>query len=392
MTINFDPRSPDFRRNHYPYYDQLRQAAPIFFWEAWGVYFLTRHTDCSELLREERLGHGIMGEPPAEQSALFAMQSNWLLFKNPPDHTRLRGLVHKAFSPRMVEQLRGTVQSITDQLLDRVQDKGEMDLVGALAYPLPVTVIATMLGIPEGDRDTFHHWSDALGRSLDLTDDPTVYQRATLAAAEFTDYLRELAARRRAEPANDLLSALVAVEEAGEHLSEAELYATCSLLLVAGHETTINLIGNGALALLQNPEQWRLLQEEPTLIKNAVEEFLRYDSPVQATSRVVLEDFDYQGTSFHRGQQVTFMLGGANRDPAAFDEPNRLDVIRKRNPHLALGSGIHYCLGAPLARMEGQIAFETLLRRMPNLQLTNETPILRDNYLLRGLEKLPTRF
>jgi cytochrome P450 len=320
------------------------------------------------------------------------MQSNWLLFKNPPDHTRLRGLVHKAFTPRMVEQMRGTVQSITDGLLDRVQANGAMDLIADLAYPLPVTVIAEMLGIPEQDRDTFHHWSDALGRSLDLTDDPTVYQRAALAATEFTAYLRELAARRRAEPTQDLLSALVAVEEAGVHLSEIELYATCALLLIAGHETTINLIGNGTLALLQHPDQLRLLQQEPSLMRNAIEELLRYDSPVQMTSRVALTDVEYQGHTFRQGQQLSFMLGAANRDPAAFDQPNTLDIRRKKNLHLAFGNGIHYCLGAPLARLEGQIAFETLLRRLPNLHLATETPVYRDNYLLRGLETLPVTF
>jgi cytochrome P450 len=267
-----------------------------------------------------------------------------------------------------------------------------MDLIADFAYPLPVTVIAEMLGVPAADRDTFHRWSDALGRSLDLTEDSAVYDRASVAAAEFTEYLRTLADRRRTEPGSDLLSALVAVEEAGDHLSEVELYATCALLLIAGHETTINLIGNGALALLQQPEQMHLLQCDPSLSKGAVEELLRYDSPVQMTSRLILEEMEFGGRHFKRGQQISVMLGAANRDPAAFENPNVLDVTRKRNPHLAFGSGIHYCLGAPLARLEGQVAFETLLRRMPNLQLGAATPIYRDNYLLRGLETLPVKF
>jgi cytochrome P450 len=392
MSFNFDPRSPEFRQNPYPYYNLLLTHAPIFYWETWGITFLSRHEDCSELLRDNRLGRGRYGEPPPSQVALSAMMSRWMLLMNPPDHTRLRGLVYKAFTPRMVEQLRGTIQTVTDRLLDQVAQRGEMDLIADFAYPLPVTVIAEMLGIPEEDRDLFHHWSDALARSLDLTDDPAIYDRASVAAGEFTDYLRTLAARRRAQPTGDLLSALVQVEEAGQQLTEDELYATCALLLVAGHETTINLIGNGTLALLRNPDQLRLLHEKPTLARTAVEELLRYDSPVQMTARVALEDISYKGTTFRSGQEVAFLLGAANYDPAVFAEPHRLDIAREKNPHLSFGSGIHYCLGAPLARLEGQIAFETLLRRLPNLRLAVENPVYRDNFVLRGLDALPVAF
>ncbi|HMN26974.1 MAG TPA: cytochrome P450 [Caldilineaceae bacterium] len=393
MSIQFDPRAPAFRRNPYPYYDYLREHAPIFFWEVWGMNFLSRHEDCSELLRDNRLGRGAMlSDPPAAEAALVHMQSRWMLLLNPPDHTRLRGLVHKAFTPRMVEQLRGAIQRTTDQLLDQVQPHGEMELIADLAYPLPVTVIAEMLGVPHADRDRFHHWSDALARSLDLTDDPMVYQRASLAAAEFTDYLRDLSAQRRARPTNDLLSALVQVEEAGEHLSEDELYATCALLLVAGHETTINLIGNGALALLRHPEQLKLLQEQPALLHTAIEEMLRYDSPVQMTARTVLEEMEYKGQRWRRGHEVAFLLGAANHDPAVFAKPAKLDMPRDNNPHLSFGGGIHYCVGAPLARLEGQIAFATLLRRLPTLRLAEEQPLFRDNYVLRGLEALHLTF
>lgn len=393
MPLQFDPRSPDFRRDPYPYYDLLRSQVPIYHWTTWNMTFLSRHEDCMELLRDNRLGRGYgSGESPEDQAALARLMNKWMLLVNPPDHTRLRGLVHKAFTPRMVEQLRGTAQQITDQLLDRVQGQGKMELIADLAYPLPVTVIAEMLGVPTADRDTFHGWSDALGRSLDLTDDPAIYQHASVAAAEFTVYLRDLAEQRRRHPTNDLLSALVQVEEAGEHLTEDELYATCSLLLVAGHETTINLIGNGMLALLRHRKQLELLQQRPQLIKSAIEELLRYDSPVQMTSRVALEDIEYKGVTFQRGQEVAFLLGAANHDPAVYADPQTLDITRERNPHLSFGSGIHYCLGAPLARLEGQIAIETLLRRMPNLQLATENPVYRDNYVLRGLESLPVSF
>ena len=385
----FDPRAPEFRRNPYPFYDTLRTHVPVLFWDTWGIYFLTRWEDCNRLLRDSRMGHGGMGEPPPQQRDLYRMQINWMLFRDPPDHTRLRGLAQRAFTPRMVEQMRAAIQDITDGLLDRVAAKGALDVVADLAYPLPVTVIARMLGVPEADVDTFHAWSDALGRSLDLTEDEEVYNEASRAAAAFTEFLADLADRRRVEPTEDLLSALVAAEEGGEHLTTDELYATCALLLVAGHETTVNLIGNGTLALLRNPAQLDRLRADPSLTKTAVEELLRYDSPVQLTSRIVLEEIDVDGQRILPGMQLSFMLGAANHDPAVFADPHTLDITRKPNPHLAFGSGIHYCLGAPLARLEAQIAFDTLLRRFPTLTLLEEDPPHRDNYLLRGLERLP---
>lgn len=387
--IQFDPRSPEFRRNPYPYYDLLQTNAPVFFWDAWGVYFLTRWEDCNRLLRDNRLGHGGVGDPPPQQHALYRMQTNWMLFHDPPDHTRLRALAQRAFTPRMVEQMRATIQDLTDSLLDRVAAKSEMDVVADLAYPLPVTVIARMFGVPEGEFDTFQAWSDALGKSLDLTEEEAVYNEASRAAAAFTEFLADLADQRRTNPSDDLLSALVAVEEEGDRLTTDELYATCALLLVAGHETTVNLIGNGTLALLRNPSQLELLRSNPELCKSAVEELLRYDSPVQATSRMVLEEIELGGQRVPPGVQVNFMLGAANHDPAIFVAPHTLDIIRKPNPHLAFGSGIHYCLGAPLARLEAQIAFDTLLRRFPKLTLLDDDPPRRDNYLLRGLACLP---
>lgn len=387
--IQFDPRSPDFRRNPYPYYDMLRTHAPVFFWDAWGTYFLTRWEDCNALLRDNRLGHGGTGEPAPQQQDLYRMQANWMLFRDPPDHTRLRGLAQRAFTPRMVEQMRTTIQDITDGLLDKAAAKDHLDVVADLAYPLPVTVIARMFGVPEGDLDIFHTWSDALAKSLDLTEVEEVYNEASRAAAAFTAYLAELADRRRVEPADDLLSALVAAEEEGDRLTTDELYATCALLLVAGHETTVNLIGNGTLALLRNPEQLALLRAQPELVKSAVEELLRYDGPVQATSRVVLEEFQLDGKQMPRGMTLHFMLGAANHDPAVFAAPSVLDITRKPNPHLGFGGGIHYCLGAPLARLEAQIAFSTLLQRFPVLTLLEADPPPRDNYLLRGLARLP---
>ncbi len=392
--MQFNPLSPEFRQNPYPFYDILRQHAPIYYWDEWDFYFLTRYDDCATLLRDNRLGHGDFNEElfSASQKDLWQMQKDWVLFKNPPDHTRLRSLVFKAFTPRTVEKLRDTIQAVTNNLLDKVQEKGEIDLIADLAYPLPVTVIAEMLGIPQAEQDQFHGWSNALARSIDLTADTTVYDHASQAAAEFTEYLAALAEERRRRPKDDLLSALVAVEDEGERLTANELYATSALLFVAGHETTINLIGNGMLALLRHPDQFKLLQRDSTLGKTAVEEFLRYDSPVQLTSRIVLEEVQLDGQTFPRGTQLSFMLGAANHDPERFENPGQLDITRQNNPHLSFSGGIHYCLGAPLARLEGEIAITTLLQRLPNLQLANETPEYTDNYVLRGLKSLPLTF
>jgi cytochrome P450 len=388
--MQFDPRDPAFRLDPYPTYALLREHAPIYFWPTWGIWFISSHADCAALLRDARVGREETTNSASspEEAALYAMMSRWMLLLDPPDHTRLRGLVHKAFTPRMVAQLRDRVQAIANQLLDQVQDQGRMDLIADFAYPLPVTVICALLGIPPSDHRFFHGWSDAIAKSLDLTDESEVYVQASTAAAELTTYLDGLLAERRRKPQADLFSALVAVEAEGERLSREELFATCALLLIAGHETTVNLIGNGTLALLRNRAQWDLLAANPILAESAVEELLRYDSPVQMTSRRVQEQFSYRGSTFEVGQQVAFLLGSANRDPANFAEPDRLDITRESKSHLAFGSGIHYCLGAPLARLEGAIAFAALTRRCPNLALDEETVRYRDNYALRGLEKL----
>ena len=391
--MEFDPRSPAFRANPYPFYDMLRAFAPIFYWQPWGMWFLTTHEDCHALLRDDRFGHlplSVAAAPPS-QRALWQMQTNWLLTMNPPDHTRLRGLVQKAFTPRAVAQLRATIQRLTDALIDRMAEKEQVDVIADLAYPLPVAVICEMLGVPLADQGLFHAWSAALVRSLDLTDEPAVYNRASVAAAEMTAYFDALLAERRAQPQTDILSALVAAEEAGDRLTTEELFGTCALLLVAGHETTVNLIGNGTLALLRHPDQWQRLHNEPGLIASAVEELLRYDSPVQLTSRAALTDVTYKGQRFPRGTFVTFLLGAANHDPAVFADPARLDVGRANNRHLAFGGGIHYCLGAPLARLEGEIALGTLARRLPTLALAGGPPVYRDNVALRGLEALPAK-
>ncbi len=400
-AIDFSPLSPEFQANPYPFYDMLRDNMPIFFWQDWGMWFLTRYEDCSFVLRDPRFGREILkhmtreelgwGEVPDNQKALVEVTHAWMLFRDPPDHTRMRGLVHKAFTPRIIERLRDRIQAITDQLIDDVLAKGSMDVITDFAYPLPITVIAELLGVPSKDMAVFQRWSRALAFSLEFTTDPEIYVAAATAAHEFGEYLRERFAECRIKPQDDLLSALLAAEIDGEKLSEQDLIGTCTLLLTAGHETTINLIGNGLYALLSNRDQWEKFTANPSLTKIATEELLRYDSPVQLTSRRALQDIEYNGVTFKKGQEVATMLGAANRDPAKFTDPNTLDITREPNQHMAFGNGIHFCLGAPLARLEGQIAFETLARRLPNLALAGE-PVRRNTYLLRGLSELKVTF
>jgi cytochrome P450 len=315
-----------------------------------------------------------------------------MLFRDPPDHIRLRALVSKAFTPRVVETLRPRVQAITDRLLYRVAGAGRMDVIEDLAYPLPVTVISELLGVPVGDNDLVKGWSRDVARALDaiaLPVGPDVIERGRHASDEMTAYFRSLLEERRRRPGPDLLSGLVEAEEAGDRLTEMELLATCILLYVAGHETTVNLIGNGVLALLRHPAEWRRLRDGPALLPGAVEELLRYDGPVQRTGRMAARDAEISGVAIPAGTLVLGLVGAANRDPAQFVEPDRLDVTRDEPRHLAFGSGIHYCLGAPLARLEAQVAIGTVLRRFPGLALDVERPAWRPSSTLRGLEALP---
>jgi pimeloyl-[acyl-carrier protein] synthase len=399
--FQFNPLAPEFQANPFSTYDMLRSSAPIFFLQDWNTWFLSRYDDCVAVLREARLGHEILNvmtreqlghqEPPPTHAAIDEMQSRWILLKDPPDHTRLRTLVHKAFTPRVIERLRESIQTLTDSLLDEAQEAGEMDIIEDLAFPVPVSVIADLLGVPTSDHKAFRRWSRAIAHTLELNTSEAMYVHASQATIEFSAYLHDLVAERRRAPREDMISALVAVEAEGDRLSEDEMIAMCILLLFAGHETTTNLIGNGMLALLRHPDQWRLLQQDPALPKTAVEELLRYDSPVQFTSRWVMEDIDYKGHLFRKGQQVATLLGAANRDPEQFANPNNLNITREDNHHLAFGNGIHFCLGAPLARLEGQIVIGTLARRFPNMQLVTDSPPYRDTFVLRGLQHLPVR-
>jgi cytochrome P450 len=395
----FDPLAPEFQADPYPFYELLRENMPQFYWQDWNMWFFSRHEDCAAVLKDSRFGHEILnhasreelgwGQVPEEQRALSDVINNWMLNRDPPDHTRLRGLVHKAFTPRMVEHLREFVRQMVIKALNQAQDEGGMEVVSALAYPVPVAVIAELLGVPNQDRAVFSSWSRSLAMTLELTDDERVYSEGSKAADEFRQYFQDLIAERRRNPKDDLLSALVMTELEGDRLNERELISMCVLLLVAGHETTVNLIGNGTLALLRHPDQYALLCADPDgLSKSAVEELLRYDSPVQLTTRFALEEVDMAGQHIRKGQQVATLLGAANRDPARFNDPSTLDITRADNPHLAFGSGIHYCVGSPLARLEAQIVFSEMARRFPMMQLMDDNPLYRKTYVLRGVERL----
>lgn len=393
----FDPLSPDFQRDPYPHYDRLRAETPILYYEDWRIWFFTAYDDVNTLLRDRRLGRSIVTSeerkpPPPEYTPFYKLSEHSMFDKEPPEHTRLRSLVHKVFTPRRVENLRAHIQEIADNLLDAVESQREMDIITDFATPLPVIVIAELLGVPQEDRHRLRPWSQDIVAMYELDHTEEQARRAVQAAVEFSDYLKDLAARRRRDPQDDLITALAIVEEAGDQLSEDELVSTCVLLLNAGHEATVNVIGNGMWALLQHPDQQRALVENPVLVKTAVEEMMRYDTPLQLFRRWVLEDFDYKGFSFKRGTEFAFMFGAANRDGARFINPHQLDITREDNPHISFGNGVHYCLGAPLARLELQIALGTLLRRMPNLQLQGDPPQYRDTYVIRGLQGLLVTF
>ena len=394
--VVFNPLDPNFRIDPYPVYRRLLEEDPVH-QSPLGVRVLSRYADCVAVLKDRRWSSDFRN---AEQLPFDSFDEDLLgearpfLFLDPPDHTRLRGLVSKAFTPRVVEGLRPRIQVLVDELLDRVAEKGSMEVIEDLAYPLPVIVISEMLGVPAEGHETFREWSRELARSLDpeMVVPPEVLRRRMDAIASFDEYFRGLIAERRKAPRDDLLSALIEAEERGDKLTELELLATCRLLLVAGHETTVNLIGNGTLALLRHPDQLQLLRDDQSLARGAVEEVLRYDPPVQYTGRVALEEVDVGGVTFSKGEQVVLLLPAANRDPEQFPDPERFDISRDDDRHLSFSFGSHFCLGAPLARVEGQIALSTLVRRLPGLELRTEMPEYKENIVLRGLRSLPVEF
>lgn len=391
------PREQDPYADPYPGYHWLRSRAPVSWDESTGRWVIMSHAEALTALRDQRFSAERVGlrwladSTEGDLHILINALASQMLFLDPPDHTRLRALVSKAFSARTVDSMRARIQAITNELLDKAEPNGRMDIIQHLAYPLPITVIAEMLGVPAADRDRFKRWSDNFVTFISQITSSEQDMEALASVLELSEYFRTIIADIRRHPQDNLLSALAAAEERGDVLSEEELLSNCMLILAAGHETTINLIGNGMLALLTHPDQLRRLQGDLGLIAAAVEELLRYDSPVQWTGRVLKQDVDLGGQQMQAGQGVNICLGAANRDPAAFSDPDRLDITRQDYKHVAFGFGTHFCLGAALARLEGQVAIGTLLARFPKIRLDCDPSDLawHENFTFRGLAALP---
>ena len=393
--------SDEILQDPYPTYARMHEEGPLHYVDVgskWAVWSVFSHAECASIAKDTRLSakrakQMLLPLPlsrQAEFSELARMLGLWLIFMDPPEHTRLRKLLNKGFSAAAVEGLRPQVEAIVDQMLKPLQPGSEVDLMREFANPMPVRIILEMLGIPQELRDTFVEWSRAIavfrGNPNRTVEEARAAQDALI---ELTEFFRKTVAERRRNKGNDLISLLIDIEEEGEVLTEEELYAQCIALLFAGHETTRNLIGNGMYTLLQHPQETAELRERPEIIRSAVEELLRYESPVQFTARVLKEDIEICGQPIRKGWTVLCMLGAANRDPKQFKEPNQLDLKRLNNQHLAFSAGLHFCIGAQLARLEGQVALLNLAQRFPQMKLTGPRPEWASTFGFRGLKSLP---
>ncbi|HEY7065544.1 MAG TPA: cytochrome P450 [Chloroflexota bacterium] len=389
----------EYRRDPYPFYATMRREHPVAYDERTGFWGVYRYDDVRQVITDHDAfssdrTHLLKDADPQRIERLRVASS--LVGTDPPRHRLLRDLVSRAFTPRAIAQLEPHIAELTDGMLDAVVPAGQMDLIADLAYPLPVTVIAEMLGIPTSDRPRFKRWADALFEGTnEIPTDPNapIVQERMRVLQEMNDYFREFVAQRRSAPKDDLMSRLVAAEVEGQRLAEAEVLAFCTLLLVAGHVTTTNLLGNAVLALLDHPDQLARLQAEPALVPSAVEEALRYDGPVQAIPRYAVQEAEVGGQRLAAGQRILVWVAAANRDEAVFAAPDRFDVARSPNPHLAFGAGIHFCLGAPLARLEARVALAVLLRRLQSIELAERAaPELTSSTFIRGVTRLPLTF
>ncbi len=398
----YDPRRPETMADPYPAFARLRAEDPVHWSPVLRGWLLTRYRDVRPALIDPRLSADritpfMENLPAADRRALSGLErllTRWAVFVDPPDHTRLRGLMNKAFTPRAIEALGARIGAIVDALIDRFAARGEVDLIADFAYPLPATVIAGILGLPDSDVVKFKDWSDDLAAFVGGAQAmPDKYDRAARGIAEMDAYFRDIVRRRRnAAPQADVIGALIAAEESGRALSEDELVATSVLALFAGHETTTNLIGNGAIGLLRHPDAMVRLRDDPDIMESAVEEMLRYDGPAATVTRVAKEDVDIGGRRIAKGDRLFLGLNAANRDPERFADPNRFDPARRDNRHLAFGYGPHFCIGAPLARLEAKLAFHRLLTRLDEIALASDRLEWVDNLVLRGVKVLKLRF
>ena len=393
--------SDEILQDPYPTYARLHEEGPLHYVDVgskWAVWSVFSHAECSSIAKDPRLSakrakQMLLPLPLSRQSEfseLSRMLSLWLIFMDPPEHTRLRKLLNKGFSAAAVEGLRPQAEAIVDQMLKPLQHGSEVELMSEFANPMPVRIISELLGVPQALHGTFVNASRAIavfrGNPNRTVEEARAAQDALI---ELTEFFRRTVAERRRNKGTDLISLLIDIEEEGEVLTEEELYAQCIALLFAGHETTRNLIGNGMYTLLQHPQETAELRERPEMIRSAVEELLRYESPVQFTARVLKEDIEVCGQQIRKGWTVLCMLGAANRDPKQFKEPNQLDLKRLNNQHLAFSAGLHFCIGAQLARLEGQIALLNLVQRFPEMKLTGPRPEWASTFGFRGLKSLP---
>lgn len=395
--LAFDPWDPEFVENPYPAYAELRERGRVHYFEPTNQWLVPHHADVSALLRERRLGrtylhrytHEEFGRtpPPPEHEPFHTLNDHGMLDLEPPDHTRIRRLVSKAFTPRTVEGLRPYVHALADELVGRLVEAGGGDLLTDVAEPLPVAVIAEMLGIPEADRHLLRPWSADICGMYELNPSEETAAKAVRASVEFSDYLRELIAARRKEPGDDLISGLIAAHDEGDRLTEQEMISTAVLLLNAGHEATVNATVNGWYALFRHPAQLAALRADQSLIPTAIEELMRYDTPLQLFERWVLDEIEIDGTTIPKGAEIAMLFGSANHDPAVFPDPGRLDLTRRDNPHISFSAGIHYCIGAPLARIELAASMSALLTKAPTLTLAAD-PERKPNFVIRGLKGL----
>ncbi|MFF7472592.1 cytochrome P450 [Streptomyces sp. NPDC008092] len=393
----FDPWDPDFLADPYPSYTELRAGGRVQYFEPTNQWLVPHHADVSALLRDRRLGRTYQhrfthedfgrGAPAPEHEPFHTLNDHGMLDLEPPDHTRIRRLVSKAFTPRTVEQLKPYVARLAGELVDGLVRRGGGDLLADVAEPLPVAVIAEMLGIPEADRAPLRPWSADICGMYELNPSEDTAAKAVRASVEFSDYLRELIAERRKEPGDDLISGLIEAHDEGDRLTEQEMISTAVLLLNAGHEATVNATVNGWYALFRNPAQLAALRADHSLVPTAIEELMRYDTPLQLFERWVLDDIEIDGTTVPRGAEIAMLFGSANHDPAVFRDPDRLDLARRDNPHISFSAGIHYCIGAPLARIELAASMTALLEKAPTLTLSAE-PQRKPNFVIRGLEGL----
>ena len=398
LELGFDPADPSFIADPYPVYARLRADHPLLWNPDTSQWIVSRFGDVNALLRDRRLGrtylhvatHEEMGHasPPEFQDPFWTLVQDGMLDREPPDHTRLRRLVSKAFTPATVEGLRGRIEAIVDGLLTAAIARGEFDLIADVAEPLPVTVIAELLGVPEADRHLLRPWSSDICLMYELNPPEESQHRSVGASIAFGDYLRDLARDRRQHPGDDLISGLAQVAEAGDILTEGELVGTCALLLNAGHEASVNGAGNAWWTLFRHPDALAGLRADPSLVPTALEELLRFDTPLPMFERWVLEDIELYGVRIPRGAELALQFASANRDPDGFDRVDELVLDRRPNPYLSFGAGIHYCLGAPLAKLEMGILFREVLARMPALEL-RERPAWKPTFILRGLQSLP---